>query len=182
MAVQIQVVGVVVVPRDGRIGRPWQSGPAAFDARDPLAVEVGHQLGAAHTPSGGRVPRDHDAKTATAPANSNPGGLAASPGDQHPGANPGGREDHQPEPLVQPDRPGPFGGLPVEAAGALRVSAAGCPPIRCWGRVRSIRSSQPLTTYRRLSSRRRDPLLLLFQLFEGDARPVIQDGAGSPFR
>ena len=125
MTVQIQVVRVVVVPRHGRTEGPRQVGPAALDARDPLPIEVGHQLRAAQVPLGGPVSRDDDRKGHNRRRHEQRGRLAASLGDQEPGAGPGGHEDHQPEPLERPDHAGPPGRLSIEAAGAVRVSGGG---------------------------------------------------------
>ena len=125
MTVQVQVVRVVVVSRHGRTEGPRHTGPPALDARDPLPIETGHQFRAAEMSPGGPGSRDQGREGHDRRRHQQPGGLAASLGDQQPGANPGGHKDPQPESLEQPDHAGPPGRLAIEAAGTVRVSGGG---------------------------------------------------------
>ena len=143
MTVQVEVVRVIVVPERGRTGQPRQTGPPALDARDPLTVEVGLEFGSAPTPAGGPVPRDQDHEGGGRPRHEQPGRLATSLGDEEPGANRGDCEDHKPELLVQSDRPGPLGRLPIEAAGAVRVQGGGAASHRLSSRPSRPASSLP---------------------------------------
>ena len=100
-AVEVEVVGVVVVLPGRGNGRIGQLGPATADARDAFPVEVGHQLGAEEAPLRDVVPRDQEREGHRCARDECPGGRAPSRGEEDPHTSDGGREEGEPEAAVQ---------------------------------------------------------------------------------
>ena len=124
-AEEVQVVGVVVIVSWRGPRRIAQLGPAAPDARDPLPVEAGHQLGAVHAPPRDAVPGDEEHKGDDRGRHECPCRRALPRREEPPRAHDGGREHPQTKAAVKSHGAESFSRLPVEAVGSFPVESGG---------------------------------------------------------
>ncbi|MXW17189.1 MAG: serine hydrolase, partial [Gemmatimonadetes bacterium] len=141
VAVEVEVVGVVVVLPGRGNGGIGQLGPATADARDAFPVEVGHDLGAEEAPLRDVVPRDQEREGHRRSRDNCPRSRAPPRGEEDPGAGDGSREEGEPEAAVQSHGPEPRGCLPVEAVGAVPVHGNG---VRDWRRDVTVSRFHPM--------------------------------------